>query len=230
MFFHFFDPMYFLYLSPAIVLMLVAQFMVKSAYARGMRIPAKLSGAAAARYILDEAGCQDVAIEEVPGNLSDHYDPRGRVLRLSSEVFHGRTATSVGIAAHESGHALQHAQHYMPLVVRNAAVPAATFGGPAFMVLLIVGMLLHSVNLMLLGILLYCGVLAFQVINLPVEFDASARAKRILSHYEIVDHDGAIAVSRVLNAAALTYVAATLETLLTILYYLSFILGGRRRD
>src|ERR1700722_3777080 len=138
MFFHLFDPMYFVFVAPALLLMLFAQFWVKRAYAVGMQIPARLSGAAAARYILDEAGCQDVAIEEVPGTLSDHYDPRGRVLRLSTEVFHGHTATSVGIAAHESGHALQHAQHYMPLVVRNAAVPAATFGGPAFMVLLIV--------------------------------------------------------------------------------------------
>src|SRR5580693_3271468 len=140
MFFHF-DPMYFVFLAPAFLLMIIAQFWVKHAYAKGMQIPARLSGAAAARYILDEAGCQDVAIEEVPGTLSDHYDPRSRVLRLSSDIYRGRSATSVGIAAHESGHALQHAHNWMPLIIRNAAVPAATFGGAAFSVLFFGGVI-----------------------------------------------------------------------------------------
>jgi Zn-dependent membrane protease YugP len=231
----FFDPMYFVFLAPAILLMIVAQFWVKHAYSRGMRIPARLSGAAAARYILDEAGCQDVAIEEVPGTMSDHYDPRSRVLRLSSDVYRERTATAVGIAAHESGHALQHAHNWMPLVIRNAAVPAATFGSGAFSVLLIVGFLFAmlrmpsiGINLILLGVALYGFVLIFQIINLPVEFDASARAKRILSNYQIVEGDAAAAVNSVLNAAALTYVAATLTTLLTILYYLWRIFGNSR--
>jgi uncharacterized protein len=230
----FFDPLYLLFVAPAIFLMLYAQHKVKSAYAAGLQIPARLSGAAAARYILDQAGCQDVGIEEVPGTLSDHYDPRDRVLRLSGDIYHGRSATSVGIAAHESGHALQHATNYAPLIIRNAAVPAATFGGTAFTILLIVGMIIAGmgsalgIKIVLLGVFLYCGVLVFQVINLPVEFDASARAKRILREYQIVDGEGAIAVDRVLNAAALTYIAATLETLLTILYYLFRILGSRR--
>ena len=230
----YFDPLYFVFALPAIALMLYAQYKVKSAYAAGMQIPARLSGAAAARYILDQAGLQDVNIEEVPGELSDHYDPRSRVLRLSSDVYRGRSATSVGIAAHESGHALQHAMNYLPLIIRNAAVPAATFGGAAFSVLLIVGMLIAmmgsalGIKIVLLGVFLYCGVLVFQVVNLPVEFDASARAKRILRDYQIVDGEGAIAVDRVLNAAALTYIAATLQTLLVILYYLYRILGSRR--
>jgi Zn-dependent membrane protease YugP len=237
MLFHYFDPMYFVFVLPAIALMIYAQHKVKSAYAAGMQVPARLSGAAAARYILDQAGLQDVAIEEVPGDLSDHYDPRERVLRLSADVYRGRSATSVGIAAHESGHALQHATNYAPLIIRNAAVPAATFGGTAFTVLLIVGMLIAGmgaaigIKIVLLGVFLYCGVLVFQLINLPVEFDASARAKRILTEYQIVDGEGAIAVNRVLNAAALTYVAATLQTLMVILYYLFRILGpGSRRD
>jgi uncharacterized protein len=236
MFFHFFDPMYLLFVSPAIVLMLIAQFWVKRAYANGMQIPARLSGAAAARYILDEAGCQDVAIEQVPGTMSDHYDPRTRVLRLSADVYNGRTATCVGIAAHEAGHALQHAHNWLPLIVRNAAVPAATFGGAAFSVLFFVGMIISmfmrmphlGVNVILLGVLLYCGVLIFQIINLPVEFDASARAKRILSNYQIVDGQGSAAVNNVLNAAAMTYVAAMLMTLLQIAYYLFRILGSNR--
>jgi uncharacterized protein len=230
----FFDPRYLLFVAPAILLMFYAQYKVKSAYAAGLQIPARLSGAAAARYILDQAGCQNVGIEEVPGTLSDHYDPRERVLRLSGDIFHGRSATSVGIAAHESGHALQHATNYAPLIIRNAAVPAATFGGTAFSILVIVGMIIAGMGsaigfkIMLLGVFLYCGVLVFQLINLPVEFDASARAKRILREYQIVDGEGAVAVDRVLNAAALTYIAATLETLLTILYYLYRILGSRR--
>jgi hypothetical protein len=230
----FFDPLFLLVVAPAIALMFYAQHKVKSAYAAGLQIPARLSGAAAARYILDQAGCQNVGIEEVPGTLSDHYDPRQRVLRLSSDIYHGRSATSVGIAAHESGHALQDATNYAPLVIRNAAVPAATFGGTAFSILVIVGMIIAAmgsalgIKIMLLGVLLYCGVLVFQLVNLPVEFDASARAKRILREYQIVDGEGAIAVDRVLNAAALTYIAATLETLLTILYYLYRILGSRR--
>jgi hypothetical protein len=230
----YFDPLYFVFVLPAVALMLFAQYKVKSAYAAGMQIPAQLSGAAAARYILDQAGLQDVNIEEVPGELSDHYDPRSRVLRLSSDVYRGRSATAVGIAAHESGHALQHAMNYLPLIIRNAAVPAATFGGAAFSILLIVGMLIAmmgsalGIKIVLLGVFLYCGVLVFQVVNLPVEFDASARAKRILRDYQIVDGEGAIAVDRVLNAAALTYIAATLQTLLVILYYLFRILGSRR--
>jgi Zn-dependent membrane protease YugP len=230
----YFDPLYFVFVLPAIGLMLYAQYKVKSAYAAGMQIPARLSGAAAARYILDQAGLPDVNIEEVPGELSDHYDPRSRVLRLSSDVYRGRSATAVGIAAHESGHALQHAMNYLPLIIRNAAVPAATFGGAAFSILLIVGMLIAmmgsalGIKIVLLGVFLYCGVLVFQVVNLPVEFDASARAKRILRDYQIVDGEGAIAVDRVLNAAALTYIAATLQTLLVILFYLYRILGSRR--
>src|SRR4051812_35550698 len=159
-----FDPIYFVYVLPAMILMVYAQFRIKSAYAAGLQIPARLSGAAAARYILDQAGCQDVAIEQIPGMLSDHYDPRARVLRLSPDVYSGRSATSVGIAAHEAGHALQHAFHYLPLAIRNAAAPAATFGGTAFMILLIIGMLLHSFNLMALAVILIGLVLVFQVV------------------------------------------------------------------
>src|SRR5690606_38402756 len=140
------------FLAPAILLMLYAQFRVKSTYASGMQIPAKLSGAAAARYIMDQANLPDVGIEQTGGMLSDHYDPRSRVLRLSPEVYHGRSATAVGIAAHEAGHALQHAQHYAPLVLRNAAVPAAIAGPTLFMILLMVGALMQSTTLMLIGV------------------------------------------------------------------------------
>ncbi|MCA8983703.1 MAG: zinc metallopeptidase [Planctomycetaceae bacterium] len=219
---------YLIFLSPAILLMLWAQYKVKSNFARGMNVPARMSGAATARHILDTSGLNDVEVVETEGMLTDHYDPSHRVVRLSQDVYHGQTAASVGIAAHEVGHALQHAQHYGPLVIRNLAVPAAQFGGTAFMILLIVGMLMQSIQLVMLGIAMYACVVVFQIINLPVEFDASNRAKRILSEMGIVDQQGAIAVAGVLNAAAWTYVAATLQAILTLLYYI--MIFSNRRD
>jgi len=229
--FMFFDPMYFFFLAPALLLMLWAQARIKMSYSQGMKIDARLTGAAAARYILDQDGCQDVGIEETHGMLSDHYDPRERVLRLSRDVYHSRSATAVGIAAHEAGHALQHAHNYTPLILRNAAVPAARFGPWLFMGLFIVGLLLSGpmgMKFMIFGLVAYGGLVVFQLINLPVEFDASNRAKRILTEYQIVDEQGAIAVRKVLNAAGWTYVAATLQSLLTLLYYAYIIFGGRR--
>ncbi|MGE3315858.1 MAG: zinc metallopeptidase [Planctomycetaceae bacterium] len=224
------DYMYFVFLAPALLLMFWAQFRVKSAFHSGMQVPARLSGAAAARHILNEAGLPDVGVEMTDGMLSDHYDPRSRVLRLSRDVYEGRTAASVGIAAHEAGHALQHAHGYMPLVIRNAAVPAAQVGPIASMVLMMIGFAIGSMNLIWLGIFAYGAVLFFQVVNLPVEFDASNRAKQILTEYQIVDGDGAVAVRKVLNAAGWTYVAATLQTLLTIAYYIFRFTGGSNRD
>ncbi len=225
----FFDPLYFIIIAPALLLGAWAQMRVKSTYARGMKIDARLTGAAAARHILDQDGCQNVSIEETHGMLSDHYDPRHRVLRLSKDVYHSRSASAVGIAAHEAGHALQHAHNYMPLVVRNAAVPAARVGPTVSVVLLILGMLLGSHQLIMIGIVAFGAVAFFQLVNLPVEFDASNRAKRILTEYQIVDGEGAQAVRKVLNAAAWTYVAATLQTFLTLAYYLMRFggLGGR---
>lgn len=225
-----FDPMYMIFLAPAILLMLWAQFRVKSSYSRAMQIPSRLSGGAAARYILDQAGLTDIEIEETHGHLSDHYDPRHRVVRLSTDVYRTSSMAAVGIAAHEAGHAIQHARGYMPFVLRNAAVPAATFGPVAFMILLIVGIFLGSPKLILLGLVCYAGLLVFQLVNLPVEFDASNRAKAVLAELNIVDREGAIAVRDVLNAAAWTYVAATLETLLTLLYYVMRFAGGSRND
>ena len=224
----FFDLWYFVYLTPAILLALWAQMRVKATYAQGMRIDAQLSGAAAARYLLDQAGCQDVRIEETRGMLSDHYDPRHKVLRLSRDVYHSRSATAVGIAAHEAGHALQHAQNYAPLVVRNAAVPAAQFGPVAFMILLVLGFIMTSPTLLWIGIGCFAAVVVFQVVNLPVEFDASNRAKAMLNEYQIVDGQGAVAVRKVLNAAGWTYVAATLQSILTLLYYITLVTGGSR--
>ena len=224
-----FDPIYYVFLSPAILLMMWAQWRVRSSFQSGSRVPARLSGAAAARYILDQSGCHNVGIEQTHGTLSDHYDPRQRVLRLSQDVYHGHNAAAVGIAAHEAGHALQHANNYAPLIVRNAAVPAAQAGPIAFMVLLVLGFIFSSPALIQLGIAAYAMVFVFQLINLPVEFDASFRAKRLLTEYGIVDGEGDSAVRSVLNAAAWTYVAAALQTLLIVLYYLMRF-GGMSSD
>ena len=217
----FFDPMYFLYIAPAFLLAMWAQMKVRSTYAAAQRMAAPLSGAAAARHVLDSGGLQNVDIEMIPGQLTDHYDPSHRVLRLSNEVYQSRTLAAVGIAAHEAGHALQHAANYAPLVVRNAAVPAANFGSGFSMILFFAGMLLHIKALLLIGIALFGCVVFFQLVNLPVEFNASTRAKQQLVALGIIDQDGLYYVRKVLDAAAWTYVAATLQSLLTLLYLLS---------
>lgn len=224
----FFDFKYLLFIAPALLLAFWAQSKVRSTYAAAQRIPAQLSGAAAARLILDSAGLQDVGIEQVPGHLSDHYDPRHHVLRLSPEVYRSRSMAAVGIAAHEAGHAIQHGQQYAPLVIRNAAVPIASFGSGFSFVLLIAGAILQFQPLLLAGIALFGGVVFFQLINLPVEFNASTRAKQQLVSLGVIDQQGLQTVTSVLNAAALTYVAATLQSVLTLLYLVMRFGGGSR--
>ncbi len=218
---------YMLWISPALLLMFWAQMRVKSTFAQAQKVPAQLSGAGAARHILDAAGLQNVTIEQVAGQLSDHYDPRSKVLRLSQAVYGQRSMAAVGIAAHEAGHAIQDARNYAPLVVRNAAVPAATFGGNISFIMIIAGAVLASPKLIWLGIGAFACMVAFQLINLPVEFDASARAKRLLVANGIVADGEMVYVNRVLNAAAWTYVAGTLQAVLTLLYYIMRYTGGR---
>ncbi|RMG03663.1 MAG: zinc metallopeptidase, partial [Planctomycetota bacterium] len=201
-----FDPMYFIIIGPALLLGLWAQFMVKSAYAKASRVPAPLSGAAAAKHILESAGLHDVGVEMVGGFLSDHYDPRSKVLRLSPDVYNGRSLAAVGIAAHEAGHAIQDARSYLPLVVRNAAVPLAGFGSNIGILLFLVGLIFSFQPLLLAGLALFSAVVFFQLVNLPVEFNASSRAKTQLVALGIVPPSDMVYVNRVLNAAALTYV------------------------
>jgi uncharacterized protein len=223
----FFDPVYFVFLAPAILLALWAQIRVKSAYAAAQQQPAPLSGAAAARHILDQGGLQSVGIDMVQGQLTDHYDPRDKTLHLSPEVYQSRTLAAVGIAAHESGHALQDAKHYAPLVVRNAVVPVAGFGSNISIWLIILGAIFALKPLILAGIILFGTVVFFQVVNLPVEFDASARAKVELVQLGIVPAEQMTYVNSVLNAAAWTYVAATLQAILTLLYLITRFSGRR---
>jgi Zn-dependent membrane protease YugP len=225
-----FDPIYFVFLAPAMLLAFWAQMRVRSAYARGMQEPAGCTGAQAARRILDQAGLYDVPVEETPGELSDHYDPTQRVVRLSSGVYRSASLAAVGIAAHECGHALQHAQHYAPMGLRSLAVPAATAAPMLSLALIVLGAM-FSQTLIWLGILVFSAVVVFQLINLPVEFDASNRAKRLLPDLNLVDAHGSRVVANVLNAAAWTYVAATLQAALTLLYYVIRFGGlGRSHD
>ncbi len=225
-----FDFRLLLFLLPAFLLGMLAQLWISSAYAKARAVPASLSGFAAARKILDLAGLQHVGIYQTPGYLSDHYDPGDKVLRLSPDVYHGRSMAAVGIAAHEAGHALQDAKGYAPLVIRNAAVPAANFGSSAGMLLLVLGVVFSFKPLLFVGMLLFGCVVFFQLVNLPVEFNASSRAKRLLVDLNVVKQQEMGYVNSVLNAAALTYVAATLQSVLTLLYYGLRFMGGGSSD
>jgi Zn-dependent membrane protease YugP len=224
----FYDPMYFVWAAPAILLAFWAQWRVKSSFAAASREPAPLSGAAAARHILDAAGFSEVSIEPVHGELTDHYDPRTKVLRLSDKVYGVRSLAAVGIAAHEAGHALQDAENYSVMAIRNAAVGVANFGSGFGVIVFIIGLAMALKPVALLGLALFAGTVFFQLVNLPVEIDASNRAKAALVNLGIVPAADMPAVNAVLNAAAWTYVAGTLQAVLTLLYYASFLTGSSR--
>jgi Zn-dependent membrane protease YugP len=218
----FFDPMYFLFLVPAILLGLWAQARVSSAYAHASRIRAAsgYSGAEAADAVLRRAGVGGVTIEGVPGQLTDHYSPTEKTLRLSPDVFEGRSLAALGIAAHEAGHAIQDARRYTPLVVRNAIVPAANIGSSLGWIIIAIGFGMAWAGLIYVGIAIFSLTVLFQLVNLPVEFDASRRARAELVSGGLIEPEEEAEVARVLNAAALTYVAATLTAILTLLYFL----------
>lgn len=222
------DPLYFILIGPAMLLALWAQFKVKSAFAHASKIAARsgMTGAQAAEALLWANGIRNVGIEQTPGQLSDHYDPKRKVLALSPDVFGGRSLAALGVAAHEAGHAIQDKEKYAPLVMRNGLVPLASVGGNLSMFVLIGGMVLMSTGALmgkwvfLIGIGLFSITVIFQLINLPVEFDASKRAKKLLVASGIVAEDELPEVRRVLSAAAMTYVAATLAAVLTLVYYI----------
>lgn len=219
--------MYLLFVIPPFLLGLYAQWKVKSSFTKMSQVPARMSGATAARRMLDAAGLQDVGIEQVPGQLSDHYDPRAKVLRLSPDVYGGHSMAALGVACHEAGHAFQDAERYSPLVLRNLAVPAANFGSGIGGTLLFLGAIMAFPPLLWAGIILFSGVVFFQVVNLPVEFDASNRARAHLVEYGLISAQEEKYVAKVLNAAALTYVAATLQSIMTLAYYLYIALNRR---
>jgi Zn-dependent membrane protease YugP len=233
-----FDPYYFLFLGPGILLALWAQWKVKSAFAHASRVPAAsgVTGAQAAAEVMRAAGVAGVQIEPVEGFLSDHYVPGQKILRLSPDVYAGRSLAALGVAAHEAGHAIQDARRYPLLVVRNGLVPLASIGSNAAWLIIFAGFALASVNaalgnkVVLVGCVAFSFVVLFQLVNLPVEFDASRRARIALVDAGLITRDEDVEVKRVLSAAALTYVAATLTAVLTLLYFLfrAGLLGGRR--
>jgi Zn-dependent membrane protease YugP len=230
MFFPFFWDPTFIIVLPAVLLALYAQIRVTTAYNRYNQVPIHngLTGAQVAREILRRNGLSGVQVERIDGMLSDHYDPRTRVLRLSSGVHDGASVASAGVAAHETGHALQHAQEYAPLAVRSAIVPVAQFGSWLAWPLLIIGFLINSGTLIQLGILIFSAFVAFTLITLPVEFNASSRAMRALQAEGLVTMDELAGVRTVLNAAALTYVAAAATAILELVRLL--ILSNLRRE
>ena len=227
----FFDPHYFLFMAPAILLGIWAQMKLSAAFGKYSRVglDSGLSGAEAARTILDHAGLVDVPVQEIGGHLSDHYDPTKRVLRLSSANFHGRSVAAVGVAAHEAGHALQHQKAYAPLHLRMAIVPVTQLASYSWIVLVLIGMFFALTKLVWLGIGLFSLVMLFQLITLPVEFDASKRAKEQLVALGLVRGEESVGVGKVLNAAAWTYVVAALAALSQLVYYIFILTGGRRR-
>jgi Zn-dependent membrane protease YugP len=229
----FFDPVYFLFLAPGILLAMWAQYRVSSAYREASRIAAGsgYSGAETAAAMLETAGIGNVEIETVPGQMTDHYSPGEKILRLSPDVYRGRSLAALGIAAHEAGHAIQDAERYSPLVIRNFMVPLANFGSNAAWIIIILGFALGIAGLIYVGIAAFGLTVLFQLVNLPVEFDASRRARVQLVAGGLISPEEEREVARVLNAAALTYVAATLTAVLTLLYFL-FRAGlfGRSRD
>jgi Zn-dependent membrane protease YugP len=228
----FFDPLWVLFAIPGLLLGIYAQIKLSATYGKYSRVEAEsgLSGAQAARKILDDAGLNDIPVEEIPGNLTDHYDPRKRALFLSSNNFSERSLSAVGVAAHEAGHALQQQAAYAPLNFRMAIVPMTNFASTASYLVLMGSLILHSMryisgaafsHLMTIGILLFAMVALFQIVTLPVEFDASRRAKEQLFRLGIVGSNERAAVSQVLSAAAMTYVAALVTALLQLLYWIT---------
>jgi Zn-dependent membrane protease YugP len=233
----FFDPMYFVFMIPGMIFMLWAQSKVKGTYHRYAKVPnsLRITGAQAARQILDAAGLPDVPVSQTPGELNDHYDPRKRALFLSPRVYNEASIASIGIAAHEAGHAMQHAARYAPLTARSAIVPAVNIGSNVGLGLLILGIIIGATGLAWAGVALFALGTVFALITLPVEFDASKRARAALVGVGIADGgmDGgpeSAGVKKVLDAAAWTYIAGFAVALLNLLYYVSLVTGMSRDE
>ncbi|MCW2278868.1 zinc metallopeptidase [Heliophilum fasciatum] len=228
----FFHPLDFLVL-PFVLLALYAQFKVSRTFTKYAKVPARsgIIGAQVARGLLDANGLHHVPVElSGGGKLSDHYDPRSRVVRLSQDVYHGYSVASLGVASHEVGHAIQHAQSYAPLALRHAFVPVANAGSMLAMPLFLAGFFFHWSGLILAGILFFSAAVLFQVITLPVEFNASNRALQMLQHYNYVSKDELKLTKKVLGAAALTYVASALVAVVELLKYVLIFSGTSREE
>ncbi len=228
-----FDPLYLMIIIPTIFLSIWAQAKVKGAYTKWSKVQNRrgMRGADAARDMLSREGIHDVRIEMTSGWLSDHYDPSTKTLRLSPEVYNGSSIASVGIACHEAGHALQHAHHYAFLGLRSMLVPAANIGSKLSWIVIFAGIILNIMGLAKIGVVLFGFVVLFQLVTLPVEINASSRAKHALVFNGVLSDNHEIeGVNNVLDAAAMTYVAATIAALGQFLYYALRVFGGNNRD
>lgn len=228
----YFDPLYLLFFVPGLLLSLWASHRVKSTFRRYSQVRSArgFSGAEAARELIRQRGIDGVRVEETQGFLSDHYDPRARVLRLSPDVYHGRSLAALGVAAHEAGHAIQHAKGYGPLKFRSWVVKPAMIGSNLGTIIAGLGMMLQTTGLIWVGIVLFSAFVLFTLVTLPVEFDASKRAVLALQDIGIISIQEAPAAGAVLRAAAMTYVAAAISAILQLLYFLmkAGVLGNNR--
>ncbi len=228
----FFDPLYLLIAAPALIFMLYAQWRVTSTYKKYAKV-ANLqdkTGAEVAALLLQANGINDVNVEETKGTLTDHFDPRKKVLRLSRDIYRLSSVSAMGIVAHEVGHAVQHNKGYMPMKIRGTLVPVANVGTWVGYIFFVLGMLLSVANLIWIGVIFFSAAVLFALVTLPVEFDASARARQMLNRNGLVTFAEADGVSAVLSAAALTYVGALLQAVSNLLYYVLLASGMSRRD
>ena len=229
----YFNPQYLLFMAPAILVMLAAQMYVSSTYRKWGQVPtnSRLTGEQVSLRLMLQAGLTDLELHQIPGNLSDHYDPRKKTLSLSPAVYQGSSVASVAIAAHELGHAVQDKEEYFPLRFRSMLVPAVNIGSTLGWILIMIGLILNIINLAWLGVLAFSGGALFALATLPVELNASARAKMLLRNSGIItSQQEEQGVNSVLNAAALTYVASLFTAVMQLLYWVSIVSGrGRRR-
>lgn len=214
-----YDYYYFILVVPAIIISLIAQAKVKSTYNRYAKISnsKRITGAQAAYNVLSHYGIRDVRIEQVSGKLSDHYDPKANAIRLSPEVYSGSSIASIGIACHEAGHAAQHAQNYVPIKVRNAILPVANIGSSAGVFIAIMGYFLGYGILVDIGIILFSAVVVFQLVTLPIEFNASSRAIKVIDETGMLCAEEQTGAKKVLTAAAMTYVASLLVSIMSLI-------------
>src|ERR671933_1992830 len=228
----FFDPMYFLFALPALLLALYAQWKVRSTYGKYSQVPnaAGYTGAEVARHLLNAAGLYHVGIERVAGELTDHYDPGAKVLRLSDSNYSSYSVAAIGVTAHEVGHAIQDATAYTPMRARPALVPVAGLGSNLGYILFILGFFIHAFGLATLGLVLFSAAALFAAVTLPVEFNASNRAMHLLEENGLVTVQDAGLARKVLDAAALTYVAGLAQALSQVLYFAFLLSGLRRRE
>ena len=227
----FFDPMYFVFAMPALLLAMYAQFKVRSTYSKYSQVASSMgyTGAEVARRLLDAAGLHHVRIERVPGDLTDHYDPSAKVVRLSDSNYDSYSVAAIGVTAHEVGHAIQDATAYAAMRVRTSLVPVAGLGSNLGYILFLVGMFISSLQLATVGLVLFSGAAVFAAVTLPVEFNASNRAMTLLTDNGLVTQEDSGLARKVLDAAALTYVAGLAQALSQVLYF-AYILSGMRRS